>query len=74
MTPGEISPAKKEGVQAIANKSYDKVIAIFSASLKVRPNDPEARIWYNSIFSIRRSHCSSPTCKNRSWLSFSYWI
>ncbi|MFN6473992.1 MAG: ABC transporter substrate-binding protein [Nostoc sp. SerVER01] len=48
LTPGEISPAKKEGVQAIATKSYDKAIAIFSASLKVRPNDPEALIYLNN--------------------------
>jgi branched-chain amino acid transport system substrate-binding protein len=27
-TPGDISPVKKEGVQAIAAKSYDKAIAI----------------------------------------------
>ncbi|MDZ8028936.1 MAG: ABC transporter substrate-binding protein [Nostoc sp. DedQUE11] len=48
LTPGEISPAKKEGVQAIATKSYDKAIASFSASLKVRPNDPEALIYLNN--------------------------
>ncbi len=48
LTPGEISPAKKEGVQAIATKSYDGAIASLSASLKLRPNDPETLIYLNN--------------------------
>ncbi|MFN6517895.1 MAG: ABC transporter substrate-binding protein [Nostoc sp. CreGUA01] len=48
LTPGEISPAKKEGVQAIATKSYDRAIASLSASLKLRPNDPETLIYLNN--------------------------
>ena len=48
LTPGEISPAKKEGVQAIAAKSYDKAIANFTAALKLNRNDPEALIFLNN--------------------------
>ncbi|MEH2120356.1 ABC transporter substrate-binding protein [Nostoc sp.] len=48
LTPGDISPAKKEGVQAIAAKSYDKAIANFTAALKLKPNDPEALIFLNN--------------------------
>ncbi|MGJ5632835.1 ABC transporter substrate-binding protein [Nostoc sp. CALU 1950] len=47
-TSGEISPVKKEGVQAIANKSYDKAIANFTAALKLNRNDPEALIFLNN--------------------------
>ncbi|MEH1893326.1 MAG: ABC transporter substrate-binding protein [Nostoc sp.] len=48
LTPGDISPAKKEGVQAIAAKSYDKAIANFTAALKLNRNDPEALIFLNN--------------------------
>ncbi|MEI1377706.1 ABC transporter substrate-binding protein [Nostoc sp. UHCC 0926] len=48
LTPGDISPAKKEGVQAIAAKSYDKAIANFTAALKSNRNDPEALIFLNN--------------------------
>ncbi|MBD2513629.1 amino acid ABC transporter substrate-binding protein [Nostoc sp. FACHB-973] len=48
LIPGEIAPAKKEGVQAIAAKSYDKAIASLQAFLKLRPNDPEALIYLNN--------------------------
>jgi len=48
LTPGDISPAKKEGVQAIAVKSYDQAIANFTAALKLNPNDPEALIFLNN--------------------------
>ncbi|MFW9260990.1 ABC transporter substrate-binding protein [Nostoc sp. CALU 546] len=47
-TQGDISPVKKEGVQAIANKSYDKAIANFTAALKLNRNDPEALIFLNN--------------------------
>ncbi|MBN4004811.1 hypothetical protein [Nostoc sp. LPT] len=47
-TPGDISPVKKEGVQAIAAKSYDKAIANFTAALKLNRNDPEALIFLNN--------------------------
>jgi len=47
-TPGEASPAKKEGVQALVNKSYDRAIANLEASLKVKRNDPEALIFLNN--------------------------
>jgi branched-chain amino acid transport system substrate-binding protein len=48
LTPGEISSAKKDGIQALANKSYDKAIADLTASLKLKPNDPEALIYLNN--------------------------
>ncbi|MEH2244340.1 ABC transporter substrate-binding protein [Nostoc sp.] len=48
LTPGDISPVKKEGVQAIAAKSYDKAIANFTAALKLNRNDPEALIFLNN--------------------------
>ncbi|MDF5735191.1 MULTISPECIES: ABC transporter substrate-binding protein [unclassified Nostoc] len=48
LTSGEISPAKKEGVQAIAAKSYDQAIANFTAALKLNRNDPEALIFLNN--------------------------
>ncbi|MEA5621389.1 ABC transporter substrate-binding protein [Nostoc sp. UHCC 0251] len=48
LTPGTVAPAKKEGVQAIAAKSYDKAIANFTAALKLNRNDPEALIFLNN--------------------------
>ncbi|WP_016951117.1 ABC transporter substrate-binding protein [Anabaena sp. PCC 7108] len=48
LTPGEISSAKKDGIQALANKSYDKAIADLTTSLKLKPNDPEALIYLNN--------------------------
>ncbi len=47
-TQGDISPVKKEGVQAIAAKSYDKAIANFTSTLKLNQNDPEALIFLNN--------------------------
>lgn len=47
-TSGEISPVKKEGVKAIAAKSYDKAIANFTAALKLNRNDPETLIFLNN--------------------------
>ncbi|MEH2069365.1 MAG: ABC transporter substrate-binding protein [Nostoc sp.] len=44
----QISPAKKEGVQAIAAKSYEKAIANFTAALKLNRNDPETLIFLNN--------------------------
>ncbi|MEA5601406.1 ABC transporter substrate-binding protein [Nostoc sp. UHCC 0252] len=48
LTPGAVSAAKKEGVQAIAAKSYDQAIANFTDSLKLNRNDPEALIFLNN--------------------------
>nr|WP_313890021.1 MULTISPECIES: hypothetical protein [Nostoc] len=48
LTPGAVSPAKKEGVEAIAAKSYDKAIANFTTALKLNRNDPEALIFLNN--------------------------
>ncbi len=47
-TSGDVSAVKKEGVQAIAAKSYDKAIANFTAALKLNRNDPEALIFLNN--------------------------
>ncbi|MBE9058537.1 ABC transporter substrate-binding protein [Sphaerospermopsis sp. LEGE 08334] len=47
-SPGEASQLKKDGVKAIANKNYEQAIAKFTASLKVKPNDPEALIYLNN--------------------------
>ncbi|MBE8970267.1 amino acid ABC transporter substrate-binding protein [Nostocales cyanobacterium LEGE 12452] len=47
-TQGDISAVKKEGVQAIVTKSYDKAIANFTAALKLNRNDPEALIFLNN--------------------------
>ncbi|MEH2321310.1 ABC transporter substrate-binding protein [Nostoc sp.] len=48
LTPGDISSAKKEGVQAIAAKSYDQAIANFTDALKLNRNDPEGLIFLNN--------------------------
>ncbi|MEH2351531.1 MAG: ABC transporter substrate-binding protein [Nostoc sp.] len=48
LTPGAVSAEKKEGVQAIAAKSYDKAIANFTAALKLNRNDPETLIFLNN--------------------------
>ncbi|MDD1420446.1 ABC transporter substrate-binding protein [Dolichospermum sp. ST_sed1] len=47
-SPGEISPVKKDGVKGVAAKNYDQAIANFTASLKLKPNDPEALIYLNN--------------------------
>ncbi|MBD2386806.1 ABC transporter substrate-binding protein [Cylindrospermum sp. FACHB-282] len=48
LTPGDVTPAKKEGVQAIADKSYDQAIANLEAAIKLKRNDPEALIFLNN--------------------------
>ena len=48
LIPGDISPVKKEGVQAIAAKSYDKAITNFTDALKLKRNDPETLIFLNN--------------------------
>ncbi|MCW5316297.1 ABC transporter substrate-binding protein [Nostoc sp. KVJ3] len=45
---GDISLVKKEGVEAIATKSYDHAIANFTAALKLNRNDPETLIFLNN--------------------------
>lgn len=35
LTPGEITPAKKEGIREFANKNYPQAIASLEASLKL---------------------------------------
>ncbi|WP_414542857.1 ABC transporter substrate-binding protein [Nostoc sp. CCY0012] len=48
LTPGEITPVKKEGIQALANENYPEAIASLEASLKLQRNDPEALIYLNN--------------------------
>jgi branched-chain amino acid transport system substrate-binding protein len=48
LTSGDISPVKKEGVEAMAAKSYDRAIANFTDTLKLNRNDPEALIFLNN--------------------------
>ncbi|MEH1854476.1 MAG: ABC transporter substrate-binding protein [Nostoc sp.] len=48
LTPGEISPVKKAGVDAIAAKSYDQAIANFTAAQQLNRNDPETLIFLNN--------------------------
>jgi branched-chain amino acid transport system substrate-binding protein len=48
LTPGEITPVKKEGIQALANENYPQAIASLEASLKLQRNDPEALIYLNN--------------------------
>jgi branched-chain amino acid transport system substrate-binding protein len=45
---GEVTPAKKEGVEAIAAGSLTQAIAPLTAALKQKPNDPEALIFLNN--------------------------
>ncbi|WP_375498473.1 ABC transporter substrate-binding protein [uncultured Nostoc sp.] len=48
LTPGDISPVKKEGLQALTAKSYDKAIANLTDALKLNRNDPETLIFLNN--------------------------
>lgn len=45
---GEISPAKRAGVEAIAAKNYPEAITNLEAALKAKRNDPEALIFLNN--------------------------
>ncbi|AHJ27444.1 hypothetical protein NSP_11020 [Nodularia spumigena CCY9414] len=45
---GELSPAKKEGVQALADQNYAQAIASLEKSLKQQRNDPQALIYLNN--------------------------
>ncbi|MDB9336101.1 ABC transporter substrate-binding protein, partial [Nodularia spumigena] len=44
----EVSPAKKEGVQALADQNYAQAIASLEKSLKQQRNDPQALIYLNN--------------------------
>jgi branched-chain amino acid transport system substrate-binding protein len=46
--PGDANTAKKEAVQAFAEKKYEQAIAKFTESLNINPNDPEALIYLNN--------------------------
>ncbi|BAZ52339.1 extracellular ligand-binding receptor [Nostoc sp. NIES-4103] len=48
LIPSDISPQKKEGIQAIANQDYTKAIASLSNSLNLKRNDPEALVYLNN--------------------------
>jgi branched-chain amino acid transport system substrate-binding protein len=48
LTIGEISTSKQEGIEALANKNYQQAVENFTASLKVKPNDPETLIFLNN--------------------------
>ncbi|MCG6133099.1 MAG: ABC transporter substrate-binding protein [Nostoc sp. LLA-1] len=48
LTPGEITPVKKEGIQALADENYPQAIARLEASLNLQRNDPEALIYLNN--------------------------
>ncbi|MBE9198188.1 MULTISPECIES: ABC transporter substrate-binding protein [unclassified Nodularia (in: cyanobacteria)] len=48
LTPGEVTPAKKEGVQAFADQNYAQAIANLETSLKQQRNDPQALIYLNN--------------------------
>ncbi|MDJ0733914.1 MAG: ABC transporter substrate-binding protein [Nostocaceae cyanobacterium] len=48
LTTGTTSPAKREGVKAFADGSYDKAIANLQAALKIKKNDPETLIFLNN--------------------------
>lgn len=48
LVTGDTYSAKKEAVQALAEKKYEQAIAKFTESLKLTPNDPEALIYLNN--------------------------
>lgn len=48
LIPGEVPPAKRAGVEAIAAGTYDEAIANLESALRVNRNDPEARIFLNN--------------------------
>ncbi|MBD2499074.1 ABC transporter substrate-binding protein [Anabaena azotica] len=48
LIPGEITPEKKAGIQALAQGNYQQAIANLEASLKRNRNDPEALIYLNN--------------------------
>ncbi len=48
LTSGDATPAKKEGVQALANQNYAQAIASLEKSLKINRNDPIALIYLNN--------------------------
>ncbi|MFN6566814.1 ABC transporter substrate-binding protein [Dendronalium sp. ChiSLP03b] len=45
---GDITPLKKEGIQALAAQNYAKAITNLESSLKLKLNDPEAVIYLNN--------------------------
>jgi branched-chain amino acid transport system substrate-binding protein len=48
LIPGETSPAKRAGVEAIAAQNYPEAITNLEAALKIKRNDPEALIFLNN--------------------------
>ncbi|MCX7596642.1 MAG: ABC transporter substrate-binding protein, partial [Fischerella sp.] len=48
LTPGQASPAKKQGVSALTSGNYNKAVSNLQAALKLNKNDPEALIFLNN--------------------------
>ncbi|MBW4506692.1 MAG: ABC transporter substrate-binding protein [Scytonematopsis contorta HA4267-MV1] len=48
LSPGDATPAKKEGVESIAAGKFDNAVANLEAALKIKKNDPEALIYLNN--------------------------
>ncbi|TVP64446.1 MAG: receptor ligand binding family protein [Nodularia sp. (in: Bacteria)] len=48
LIPGEVTPAKKEGMQAFAAQNYPQAIASLEKSLQLKRNDPQALIYLNN--------------------------
>lgn len=48
LIPGEISPEKRSGIEAIADRNYPEAISQLEAALATRRNDPEALIFLNN--------------------------
>jgi branched-chain amino acid transport system substrate-binding protein len=46
--PGENSPAKRAGIEAIAAKNYPEAITNLEAALATKRNDPETLIFLNN--------------------------
>jgi branched-chain amino acid transport system substrate-binding protein len=48
------SPDKREGIESFANGDYDAANQHFQASLQVKPNDSESRIYQNNSMAIQK--------------------
>jgi len=48
LMPGDISPVKKAGIAAFADKKYKEAVANLEAALRLKRNDPEALIFLNN--------------------------
>ncbi|MEL6489573.1 MAG: ABC transporter substrate-binding protein [Cyanobacteria bacterium J06621_3] len=48
LAEAEITGAKQDGMDALADGNYDEAVTAFEASLQEKKNDPEARIYLNN--------------------------